>query len=158
MPDSWVNALDPTMDLPGGMERRDAVLALPEAPNLFILQSGLRPPNSSELLGSLQMNDFIEEWKAEYDQVIIDSPPCLLVTDSVLLAQRTDVVLLVSRIAVTPRSSLRQASELLSGDGHISGIVVNDVGVAESHYGYTYGYGYGYGNKGRESYYAEEEC
>jgi Mrp family chromosome partitioning ATPase len=144
--------------LTGAGNWRDAVLALPEAPNLFILQSGLRPPNSSELLGSLQMNDFIEEWKAEYDQVIIDSPPCLLVTDSVLLAQRTDVVLLVSRIAVTPRSSLRQASELLSGDGHISGIVVNDVGVAESHYGYTYGYGYGYGNKGRESYYAEEEC
>ena len=90
------------------------------------------------------MHELLEECKAEYDHVIIDSAPCLIVTDAVLVAQETDVVLLVSRIAVTPRNNLRRASELLQfGDGHLTGIVVNDVPVGEAYYGYGYGYGYG---------------
>jgi succinoglycan biosynthesis transport protein ExoP len=130
--------------LTGAVNWRDVVEALPSAPNLFVLQAGPRPPNSAELLGSVQMHELLEEWKAEYDHVIIDSAPCLVVTDAVLVAQKTDVVLLVSRLAVTPRRGLHRASELLqSGDGHLSGIVVNDVRVAEHYYGYGYGYGYG---------------
>jgi Mrp family chromosome partitioning ATPase len=63
------------------------------------------------------------------------------------------VVLLVSRIAVTPRSGLHRASELLQfGEGHLTGIVVNDVRVAEHYYGYGYGYGKGKYN----GYYSEE--
>ncbi len=90
------------------------------------------------------MHELLEEWKSEYDHVIIDSAPCLVVTDAVLVAQKTDVVLLVSRLAVTPRRALHRASELLqSGDGRLTGIVVNDVRVAEHYYGYGYGYGYG---------------
>src|ERR1700692_483212 len=88
------------------------------------------------------MHELLEEWKSAYDHVIIDSAPCLVVTDAVLVAQKTDVVLLVSRIAVTPRSGLHRASELLQfGSGHLAGIVVNDVRVAEQGYGYGYGYG-----------------
>jgi Mrp family chromosome partitioning ATPase len=83
--------------------------------------------------------------------VIIDSAPCLVVTDAVLVAQKTDVVLLVSRIGVTPRGGLHRASELLQfGEGHLTGIVVNDVRV-DDHY---YGYGYGYGKY--NGYYSEE--
>ena len=137
--------------LTGAGNWRDAVAALPNAPNLFVLQAGPRPPNSAELLGSVQMHELLEACKAEYDHVIIDSAPCLVVTDAVLVAQKTDVVILVSRIAVTPRSGLHRASELLQfGEGHLTGIVVNDVRVAD-HY---YGYGHGYGKYNR--YYSEE--
>ena len=130
--------------LTGAANWRDVVEALPNAPNLFVLQAGPRPPNSAELLGSVQMHELLEEWKSAYDHVIIDSAPCLVVTDAVLVAQKTDVVLLVSRLAVTPRRALHRASELLqSGDGRLTGIVVNDVRVAEHYYGYGYGYGYG---------------
>jgi succinoglycan biosynthesis transport protein ExoP len=130
--------------LTGAANWRDVVEALPNAPNLFVLQAGPRPPNSAELLGSVQMHELLEEWKSAYDHVIIDSAPCLVVTDAVLVAQKTDVVLLVSRLAVTPRRALHRAGELLqSGDGRLTGIVVNDVRVAEHYYGYGYGYGYG---------------
>ena len=130
--------------LTGAANWRDVVETLPDAPNLFVLQAGPRPPNSAELLGSVQMHELLEEWKSAYDHVIIDSAPCLVVTDAVLVAQKTDVVLLVSRLAVTPRRALHRASELLqSGDGRLTGIVVNDVRVAEHYYGYGYGYGYG---------------
>jgi polysaccharide biosynthesis transport protein len=128
--------------LTGAGNWHDAVERVTNAPDLFVLQAGPRPPNSAELLGSVQMHGLLEEWKAEYDHVIIDSAPCLVVTDAVLVAQKTDVVLLVSRIAVTPRSGLHRASELLQfGSGHLAGIVVNDVRVAEQGYGYGYGYG-----------------
>ena len=141
--------------LTGAVNWRDAVETLPDAPNLFVLQAGVRPPNSAELLGSPQMHDVLEECKAEYDHVIIDSAPCLIVTDAVLVAQEADAVLLVSRIAVTPRTNLRRASELLQvGDGHVTGIVANDVPVGEQYYGYGYGYGYGK----YHGYYSEEKA
>jgi polysaccharide biosynthesis transport protein len=140
--------------LTGAVNWRNTVEALPEVPNLFVLQAGVRPPNSAELLGSLQMHEVLEECKAEYDHVIIDSAPCLIVTDAVLVAQETDAVLLVSRIAVTPRNNLRRASELLQfGEGHVTGIVANDVPINEQYYGYGYGYGYGK----YKSYYSEEK-
>ncbi len=130
--------------LTGAISWRDTVEALPNAPNLFVLQAGPRPPNSAELLGSTRMHELLEEWKADYDHVIIDSAPCLMVTDAVLVAQKTDVVLLVCRLAVTPRRGLHRASELMQcGNGRLTGIVVNDVRVAEHYYGYGYGYGYG---------------
>ena len=126
--------------LTGAGHWHDALAVVDSAPNLFVLQAGPHPPNAAELLGSVQMHGLLEEWKAEYDHVIIDSAPCLVVTDAVLVAQKTDVVLLVSRIAVTPRSGLHRASELLQfGSGHLTGIVVNDVRLAESYYGYGYG-------------------
>ena len=91
------------------------------------------------------MHAVLEECKAEYDHVIIDSAPCLIVTDAVLVAQETDAVLLVSRIGVTPRNNLRRASELLrSGDSHVTGIVANDVPIGAEYYGYGYGYPYPY--------------
>lgn len=118
---------------------RDAIETIPEAPNLFVLQAGLRPPNSADLLGSTKMHDLLEDWRAEYDHVIIDSSPCLAITDAVLVAQRTDTVILVSRISHTPRSSLRRLSELLqSSNVHVAGIVVNDVGTTDGYYGYAY--------------------
>lgn len=132
--------------LTGAGNWRDAVVAFPQVPNLFVLQSGLRPPNPAELLGSAQMHGFLEEWRAEYDRVIIDSPPALLVTDAVLIAQWTDLILLVSRIGVTPRAGFRRAADLLqSGKSAMTGMVINDISAVDNYYGYGYGYGSGTG-------------
>lgn len=139
--------------LTGAVNWHDAVETLPDTANLFILQAGVRPPNSAELLGSTQMHELLEEWKTDYDHVIVDSAPCLIVTDAVLVAQNMDAVLLVSRMGATPRSNLRRASELLQcGNGHVTGIVANDVRIAEQYYGYGYGYGKYNG------YYSEEKA
>jgi succinoglycan biosynthesis transport protein ExoP len=125
--------------LTGACSWRDVIETIPEAPNLSILQSGLRPPNSADLLGSTKMHELLEDWRSEYDHVIIDSSPSLAITDAVLVAQRTDAVLLVSRIAHTPRAGLRRVAELLrSSNVHVAGIVINDVGVTDDYYGYAY--------------------
>lgn len=96
------------------------------------------------------MQQFLDQWRADYDHVIIDSPPILLVTDAVLISQWVDVVLLVSRIGITPRSAFRRATDVLrTANSEITGRIVNDITMSSSRYGYGYAYGYGsqYGSK-----------
>lgn len=123
---------------------RDAAQSTDAVPYLKVLQCGSRPPNSAELLGSSKMREMIEEWRNEFDQIIIDSPPVLPVTDAVLISQWVDVILLVSRIGVTPRSGFRRATDLLrTARSDVAGRIVNDISIT----GRGYGYGYGYGAK-----------
>ena len=62
-----------------------------------LLPSGPLPPNPSELLASLQMQDMLERLTGLYDHVIIDSPPLLLVADALELARSVDGIVLVVR-------------------------------------------------------------
>jgi capsular exopolysaccharide synthesis family protein len=140
--------------LTGSSDWRNAIVNIEQVPNLFFLQSGLRPPNSAELLGSDQMHKILVEARAEYDHIVIDSAPAVLVTDAVLLAQWVDVVLLVARIGFTLRKSLHRTAELLNvGKNNITGLVVNDMASGDSYYGYGYGYGYG----AKSGYFSEEK-
>ncbi len=66
----------------GGVDKvEDAVVPFPQLPNLQVLPAGPIPPNPVELLGSSVMKDYIARWRNEYDHIIIDTPPCLSVTD-----------------------------------------------------------------------------
>jgi capsular exopolysaccharide synthesis family protein len=135
---------------------RNAVVAVPTMPSLSFLQAGFSPPNPADLVGSAQMQALLKECAEEFDYVIIDSPPVLLVTDSVLIAQWVDVVLYVARIGITPRAALRRTTELLrTGRDTASGMVVNDINLVDQYYGY--GYGYGRSGYSKSGYYSDEE-
>jgi capsular exopolysaccharide synthesis family protein len=127
---------------------REAVEPVAGVDSLFVLQGGLRPPNPADLLGSVTMDTLLAEWRNEFDQVIIDSPPCLVVTDGVMLAPKMDAVLLVARVGHTPRLGVRRTVELLhSVDATVAGVVLNDFSIAGTYYGYSYGYGYSHYSK-----------
>jgi capsular exopolysaccharide synthesis family protein len=81
--------------------------------NLFVIPAGVRPPQPSELLSSVLMQQLLARWRDEYDYVIIDSPPVLSVTDAVLLSVLADGVLLVVRSAQTTTGATRRARDLL---------------------------------------------
>ncbi|GAA4915531.1 capsular exopolysaccharide synthesis family protein [Actinomycetospora succinea] len=66
-----------------------------------ILPSGPQPPNPSELLASRQMRQLLDEARARYDFVVVDSPPLLPVTDAAAIAPSTDGALLVCRFKTT---------------------------------------------------------
>ena len=66
-----------------------------------VLASGPLPPNPSELLGSTQMASALRHLGAQYDIVLVDTPPLLPVTDAAAVAPATDGVLLVSRFKST---------------------------------------------------------
>ena len=66
-------------------------------PNLYVLPSGPKPPNSVALLNSEAMTEFLKSAKAGFQYVVVDTPPVLGIADSRVLAARVDGVVLVVR-------------------------------------------------------------
>jgi capsular exopolysaccharide synthesis family protein len=116
-----------------------------EVPNLHVLPAGPPPPHPAELLGSSVMKSFIAEWREKFDHVIIDSPPCLSVTDAVLLSVEVDAVALVLRSGQTPKDAIRRARNLLfQVQAKVLGVVVNAVDMrSPDMYYYSYASKYG---------------
>lgn len=78
-----------------------------------ILASGPIPPNPSELLASKQMSSILDECRARYDIVLIDTSPVLPVTDAVSLAPQCDSTVLVCRFKKTSQNQVATAVERL---------------------------------------------
>lgn len=107
-------------------------------PNLFILPSGVKAPNPSELLGSARMDHLIHNIKESFDFVIFDMPPIVTVTDAQIIASKADATLLVVREDVTRKDSLQKATNLLHMvNANILGAVYNG-STDESDQGYYY--------------------
>jgi len=116
---------------------------------LCILPSGPIPPNPSEILGSAKMEVTLEALAAEYDFVLVDSPPVLAVTDAVVLSRRADGVIIVADAGTTRRGQLQQAVEQLrASNAHLLGVVLNRLTPRSDGY-YTYYYY-------RQSYYIDD--
>ncbi|MYL49363.1 polysaccharide biosynthesis tyrosine autokinase [Halobacillus litoralis] len=108
--------------------------------NLDVITCGPIPPNPSELLGSRKMKQFIEEAKQTYDMIIFDTPPVLAVTDSQVLSNFVDGVLLVVRSKQTEKEAAVKAKETLEqAKANILGVVLNDQDLKSSNYYYYYG-------------------
>ncbi|MBS1517228.1 MAG: polysaccharide biosynthesis tyrosine autokinase [Bacteroidetes bacterium] len=113
--------------------------------NLHFITSGTIPPNPSELLGSVQMKQFINKLKEIYDMVIIDSPPFITVTDSEILYNITDGTVLVCQANKTPADAFWKTYDRLNKKypHHLLGCVLNNFNFKSS-YGYYYNYYYYY--------------
>lgn len=81
--------------------------------NLYVLTSGLKSPNPSELLSSKRMDAILIELRREYDLVIFDMPPIVAVTDAQIMSSKVDGTLLVVREEVSRKESLYKARDLL---------------------------------------------
>jgi len=113
--------------------------------NLYFITSGTIPPNPSELLGSVQMKQFMNKLKEIYDIVIVDSPPFITVTDSEILYNITDGTVLVCQANKTPADAFWKTYDRLSKKypHHLLGCVLNNFNFKSS-YGYYYNYYYYY--------------
>ena len=112
--------------------------------NCDIIVAGPVPPNPSELLLNSRLDQLINELKAKYDYVIIDSAPIGLVSDSFSLTRYSDVTLYVSRAKYTKKSFIKYLNSVVErGQLKNVAVVINDTNPKLSH-----GYGYGYGAKG----------
>jgi len=129
----------------------DVLVASTEVPNLWILPAGPIPPQPVELLGSTVMKDHITRWRDEFDHVIIDTPPCLSVTDAVVLSPEADRIILVARSGKTTKLALRRACDLLLHvNARVMGIVLNALDLRSGG-----GYYYSYGSPDAHRYYDE---
>ena len=103
---------------------------------LSLIPSGPLPPNPSELLASLQMTHLLERLSSLYDYVLIDSPPLLLVADTLELARKVDGVVVVARRNQVTTEEAREVRDLVERLGvNLLGVVLTDVEPIGSYYG-----------------------
>ena len=96
--------------------------------NLSIMTAGPLPPNPAELLGSEQMKTIIGEMTAQYDQVIFDAAPALVVTDPSVLGTQVDGVIIVIRAGTSTHGILQRTRDIFLHVGaHVIGAVLNCV-------------------------------
>ena len=128
--------------------RIESIIKKSNIENLDIITSGLIPPNPSELLASKRMDEAIEKLKEKYDYILFDSPPVIAVTDSMIMANKVDLLIIVIRIDQADKNVVIRMKELLENiKVDITGIVINGIQPQRyynsSEYNYYYYY---YGN------------
>ena len=129
--------------LAGATTLDTAVRGVPLAPHtmgtLSVLTCGASVPNPSELIGSPAMRELITLASAQYDYVLLDTPPLSVVTDAAVAGRLADSVLMVARLGETHRQSLQRALEELRELGlPVRGLVLTDLRTDEDRYGQRY--------------------
>jgi len=132
---------------------------------LNIIFAGSVPPNPAELLSNGRFEGLLDHLKNEYDYIIVDTAPTILVTDTLLISKLADITVYITRADHTDKKLLTY-SKGLKEQGKLVNMayVINNVGGEKGYgygygykysygytYGYNYGYGYGYGEDSDES-------
>lgn len=123
--------------------------------DLEVMPSGSIPPNPLELLSSAKFKQILDDLKNQYEYIIIDTAPVMLVSDAIILSQYTDTLLYVVKADATPEKLIKEGVKRLhQANAPIKNIILNQVSIKKKgRYGYGYG-GYGaYGAYG--GYYGE---
>jgi capsular exopolysaccharide synthesis family protein len=115
-----------------------------ENENFKIMMSGAIPPNPAELWMSDRVEELFNYGRDNYDAVIIDSAPSMLVTDTLLISDKVDVTVYVSRANYTEKPLLDFVRDTVeSGKLKNVAMVLNNVKIANFGYGNKYAYSYG---------------
>jgi len=114
-----------------------------EIPNLYVMTSGIVPPNPSELLASENMKKLLYTLNTVYDIVICDSAPCMLVTDSVILSKAVDTTVIVTSNKTTKITNLLETEKSIKlVGGNVSGVIINKMTENKKEYKNKYYYGH----------------
>ena len=142
-----VERLDGLSDVVAGLLTPAQAIRPQVLPNLDLLTTGKLPPNPADMMMSDSMARVLETLAAQYDYVIIDTPPVLVAADAAAMAPLVGAVLLVARSAVTQLGELNESAKRLTRAGNqVSGVLFNAMDMTQRHYGaggYKYG-GYRY--------------
>jgi len=111
--------------------------------------------NAADLFSSERFAAFLDEMRARYDFVLIDTPPVLVVPDARIVAKVTDAVLFVVRWDATTQAQVRESMRMFDTVGQrVTGLVLNQIDPkGMKRYGYHGQYG-AYGQYGA-NYYTE---
>jgi capsular exopolysaccharide synthesis family protein len=97
-------------------------------PHLFLMSCGRRIQNITEHLLNFGLSDLRQKLNAQFDYILIDTPPVLAVDDGVSLAASADATLFVVRLGLSrPSDAIAAIDELKSREIRVSGLVVNSV-------------------------------
>jgi polysaccharide biosynthesis transport protein len=123
--------------LVGDAKATDAVRKT-NVPGLWVLTSGICPPNPAELLGSRRFKDLGASLSQHFDWIIVDTPPVMAVTDASVIAHGATGVLFVVGSQLTDRHAARRAVEQLRyARATLVGGVLNRVDLEHHPYYYS---------------------
>ena len=109
---------------------------------LNVLPAGTIPPDPGELVGTEGLGNLLDALRDQFDLVLIDAPPLLVVGDAMTLSARVDAMFVVTRLKVVHRGMLLELRRLLEAcPAEKLGYVVASAELGES-YAYAYAYGY----------------
>ncbi|MEB1800813.1 polysaccharide biosynthesis tyrosine autokinase, partial [Klebsiella pneumoniae] len=130
--------------LSGKVDAKKAVRTIPTVEFDFIPR-GMVPPNPAELLMHRRFGDLVTWASANYDMVILDTPPILAVTDAAIIGNYAGTTLLIARFETNTAKEIEVSVKRLEQSGVlVKGCILNGVvKKAGSYYGYGYNY-YGY--------------
>lgn len=112
-------------------------------PNLDVLTTGKLPTNPADMLMSETFIRMLDVLSAQYELVIIDTPPVLVAADTAAVAPYMGAVLLVARADQTQLGELNESAKRLAHAGKaVSGVIFNGIDLTRRHYG-SHGYRYG---------------
>lgn len=112
-------------------------------PNCDFIYSGVIPPNPTDLLQNGRYSKLLEALKDDYDYIILDTAPLMLVTDSFLISDVADATVYVTRSEITEKGFIDFAnSNIKAKKIKNTAFVLNDVHKSNFGYGNKYGYGY----------------
>jgi capsular exopolysaccharide synthesis family protein len=114
--------------------------------NLDLVLSGPVPPNPSELILTTRAGVMLEEFRAAYDYIILDTPPLGLVSDAMEIAKHADATLYVVRQGYTKKGMMDIVNDKFMKQELANVSLLFNCFNDKAKYGYGYGHGYGYGN------------
>ncbi len=140
----------------GQCELADVLIQDADLDTLSILTGGTRPPNPLEIVSSQRFALEFEKLVKEFDYIVIDGPPLLLVSDSIVIGDMVDaVVMTVQANHINHALSQEAVKRLTAARIRPAGVVLQQVDIRRlpSYNGYTAGYGsyYGYYGSKEES-------
>ncbi|MCQ4085229.1 CpsD/CapB family tyrosine-protein kinase [Saccharibacillus sp. JS10] len=113
-------------DILSGQSQWEEAVSTTAISNLFVLTAGTVPPNPSEILGSDQMQQLLNQMSVYYDVILIDSPAALDVSDAQILGTMSDGVVLVAHQGKVTKDQLKRVKRSMEHvNAHILGVVLN---------------------------------
>lgn len=137
-----------------GFDAREAIM-VDETSGLHVITATSGTANPQDILGSRQMRALIDKMRAQYDFVVLDTPPVLAVSDAFILSHVADTTMFLVRWGRTARPVVLGALKAFrQNGGHLAGIVLSRVDFRRhASYGYgDSGYYYGYYGKHYRTY------
>ncbi len=112
--------------LSGQDNLEDCIFKVPEIDNLYLMASGILPPNPSELLAGERMDVLFEKLDEMFDVIIIDTPPVNVVSDALPICRFADGVTIIATDNKTTYTELQKAvKQLKIANAKILGVVLN---------------------------------
>lgn len=99
-----------------------------EKEHIDVMYAGSRTVKPLELLASNQFTELMNELNDRYETIIIDSPPCVSVSDAYVLATQVDSIIFVTKSGEVPIPIVRNClNRFKSMDAEIAGVLVNQI-------------------------------